>query len=61
MKSSTLHKILTIVWVLMLVPTLVWWSNSLTWVLMISIYANIVSHWGAYEAAKGKEQSDKKT
>jgi hypothetical protein len=27
-------------------------------VTLISVYANIVSHWGAWEAAKAKENSE---
>ena len=47
------HMFLTIAWIIAIVPTLVWWRDSVTWVLLISIWANIVSHAGASSAAKG--------
>lgn len=54
-KQARLHLILIVVWALLVPPTLLFWSQSVTWVLMISIYANIVSHWGAYQAAHAEK------
>ena len=50
------HMFGTIVWISLIFPTLYWWSNSVTWVLLISIYANIVAHAGASSAAKGAKK-----
>ncbi len=52
------HVALAFMWVLLVPPTLIFWAESIIWVLMISIYANIVGHWGAYQAARA-EQSEK--
>lgn len=56
MRSSRLHLGLAVVWVVLMVPTLTTWRDSLWWVGFISVYANIVSHLGAYEAARAKEK-----
>jgi uncharacterized membrane protein len=56
-KGSTLHAALTVVWALLAVPTLLWWRDSVCWVALMSLWANIASHWAAREAAKAKEQT----
>jgi hypothetical protein len=50
------HFWLTIAWGLLIVPTLIWWSESILWIALISIYANMATHWGAYEAARKGEK-----
>lgn len=47
-----LHLGLMGLWIVLIVPTLLWWKDSILWVLIISIYANIASHLGAYEAVR---------
>ena len=42
-------------WVLFAVPTLLWWRDSVALVLAISIYANVVGHLSAVEAARPPE------
>jgi len=57
MKASTLHTALTLVWVALVLPTLLWWRESVLWVALMSLWANIASHWAAREAAKAKENA----
>lgn len=54
-KASTIHTALTFVWVALVFPTLFWWRESVMWVALMSLWANIASHWAAREAAKAKE------
>lgn len=53
---ARLHLALMGVWVVLIVPTVLWWSESVLWVLIISIYANIVGHWSSYQASKAEEK-----
>jgi len=46
---------MTIVWGLTIIPTLLWWRESILWVAFASIYANVIAHIACYEAAKAKE------
>jgi hypothetical protein len=46
------HLILLAFWVVLVIPTIIWWSDSILWVAFMSLYAIITSHWGAYQAAK---------
>lgn len=54
-KASTIHTGLTVLWVLLALPTLLWWRESVLWVALMSLWANIASHWAAREGAKAKE------
>ncbi len=57
LKHSTLHLILGIVWLALLYPTIFYWKESILWLSLMSIYAILVGHWGAYEAAKADENN----
>ncbi len=54
-RQAHLHLALIFLWILLIAPTMLFWSQSILWVLMISIYANIVGHWGAYQAAHAEK------
>ncbi|PRH79354.1 hypothetical protein C6N75_09725 [Streptomyces solincola] len=55
---ARLHVAMALLWFLLIIPTMLWWKESILWVLLISIYANIVGHWGAYQAAKAEESGE---
>lgn len=58
LRSSRFHLCMTIVWVLLLVPTLIWWKESILWIAGMSLYANFVGHFSAYQAARSEETND---
>lgn len=58
MRQSTLHLVLTVVWALLLIPTLLWWKESILWVAIMSLYANFIGHWSTYQAARAKEVAE---
>jgi len=47
-----LHFVLTVLWVLLLIPSVLWWKDSVPWLVIISVYANVSGHFAAYEAAR---------
>lgn len=49
-----LHLIMTWVWVGLSLPTILWWRDSILWVLLMSIWANASTHWGAWQAARAE-------
>lgn len=51
MNAARLHLALTILWVTLAIPTLLWWRESVLWVALMSLYANVAGHWAAYQAA----------
>ena len=46
------HLVAAVMWVILAIPSLIWWKNSVLWVILISIYANIVGHLSGYSAAR---------
>lgn len=56
MKHSTIHRGLAVIWAILAVPTITVWADAIWWVGLISVYANVVSHWGAAEASEAKEK-----
>ena len=53
--TAKLHLWLMALWVVLILPTVLWWSESIVWVLLISIYANIVGHWSSWQATKAEQ------
>lgn len=41
-----------VVWILLAVPTVLVWKDSILWVAFMSLYANFASHFSAYDAAR---------
>lgn len=53
--ASRVHLVATVVWVLLVVPTLLWWRSSIWWIALMSIWSNVASHWAAFQAARAEE------
>lgn len=51
---AKMHLILTIFWSIMIIPTLLWWTQSVPYLVALSIYAVIVSHFSSYEATRSE-------
>ncbi len=47
-----LHAVLMAVWLLLTIPTLLYWSNSIQWLVWMSIYAIVAGHFAAWQAAR---------
>lgn len=45
-------------WVLAVIPTVVWWKDSVFWVALMSCWANIASHAAAWQAARVEARQD---
>lgn len=54
-KGTTIHLVLTVVWSLLLIPTIIWWKESILWIAIMSVYAIVSTHWSAYQAAHSEE------
>lgn len=58
---TSVHFVLTFVWIA-IVPLMIifkWWE-LVEFLAVISVYANIVGHWSAWQAARAEEQTDEK-
>lgn len=50
------HLLLGIFWIIMAVPTLIFWKDSILLVLIMSLYANIESSFSAWEASRNPKE-----
>jgi hypothetical protein len=55
--SSRFHLLATAAWLVLLAPTLLWWRESVAWIVLMSWYANFIGHISAYQAARAEEHS----
>jgi hypothetical protein len=46
-------------WTLLIAPTLLWWRDSVLWVALMSLWANIASHAAAALAARAEEGAER--
>ncbi|HCB1113242.1 TPA: hypothetical protein MYN58_001511 [Klebsiella quasipneumoniae subsp. similipneumoniae] len=52
------HLVAAVLWVGLAIPSLIWWRDSVLWVILISIYANIVGHLSGYSAARADQAAE---
>lgn len=53
-----MHLISAGAWIVLAIPSVLWWKNSVLWVIIISIYANVVGHLSGYTAARADEAAE---
>ncbi len=49
------HAAMTILWLLLVVPTVVWWRNSVPWLAIMSVWANFAGHFGSWQGARAED------
>lgn len=52
------HLVAAVMWVGLAIPSLILWKDSVLWVILISIYANIVGHLSGYSAARADQAAE---
>jgi hypothetical protein len=52
------HATMMAVWAGLLFPTLLFWRESILWVAFMSLYANFVGHFSAWDGARAEAQAD---
>ncbi|WP_119728349.1 hypothetical protein [Thermomonospora amylolytica] len=50
------HLAMTILWIALIPPALIWWRESIIFVIILSLYANIEASFGAYQAARAEAE-----
>lgn len=58
-RAAIAHYTLAGAWALMLIPTLIWWKNSVLWVAAMSLYANFAAHLSAAKASRAEQEAEK--
>jgi hypothetical protein len=52
------HAVAVLTWIALIVPTLIWWKDSVLWVALMSLWANMAAHWSAWQAARTESKQD---
>ena len=55
-----LHLVATLMWLTLVVPTVLWWRDSILWVALMSVWANVVGHWSAWQASRAETKTEPK-
>lgn len=51
------HAGMTILWLVLIVPSLLWWKESLPWLVLMSVWANLAGHFAAWQGARSEENA----
>ncbi|MGS2645849.1 hypothetical protein [Streptosporangium sp. G12] len=54
------HLIATITWALLMIPSLLWWKDSVPWLVIISVWANIAGHWASWQTSRAEHHQEQK-
>jgi hypothetical protein len=54
--QARFHAAMTVFWLLMLAPALLFWKDSVLFVILISLWANVASHWASFQAAHAEKR-----
>ncbi len=49
--------LLTIAWAALAVPSVLWWSESIRWVVVMSVYANVAASAAGWAAARAERSN----
>jgi len=60
---SRVQAFATLAWAVLVVPSVLWWAQSVRWLVLMSVWANFASHFGnwlteraAVKAAEHREE-----
>jgi hypothetical protein len=59
-RTSRLHLLLLALQVALVYPAFAWWKDAVWFVIALSLYANISTEFGNWEAARAKELAQAK-
>lgn len=61
MNARTLGRIngaLAILWLALSVPAMIWWRDSVAFLVFVSVYANVAGHVSAWQAARAERATE---
>lgn len=51
------HATFTFMWLLLIIPSLLWWSESIKWVVLMSVWANVAGHFSAWQGSRAEDNA----
>lgn len=52
------HLAATLVFLALIVPSMLWWANSVPYLVAISVWANFAGHLSAWQSARVERKQD---
>ncbi len=52
------HLYLSLMWLLLIPPSALWWKDSVPYLVFISVYAVIMGHISSWQAARVEQRQD---
>lgn len=52
------HAFATVLWLLLAVPAVLLWKQSVPFLVFVSVYANVVGHFSSWQAARVEVKQD---
>lgn len=46
---------LTLIWIALGVPSVLWWSHSIPWLVGISVWANVAGHFSGWQGSRAED------
>jgi len=46
------HRLFGWAWILLAIPSVLWWKDSIIWVILLSLYANAEASFAAHHAKR---------
>lgn len=53
------HATATLLWFCLIWPSVTWWSESIKWVVLMSVWANLAGHWSGFQAAHAERRIER--
>lgn len=55
--SRPVQGVLTLAWLTLIIPTILWWRDSLLWIALMSVYACFIGHLSTYAASRAEDEA----
>lgn len=55
---QNLHGVSVLVWLLLCIPGLIWWKDSVPFLVFASLWANVVGHASSWQASRAERRID---
>jgi hypothetical protein len=52
------HLFMACVWLILAIPTVLWWKDSVLWVAILSLYANFAAEASGYQGARAEQAAE---
>jgi hypothetical protein len=51
------HLAATIIWFLLIIPSVLWWKDSILWIVLMSAWANFAAHFSAWQGTRAEDEN----